>query len=186
MDCAHHVLLGRRLRGDGLHPSNRSSNGLEREHTFYALRFLLGFAEAGFFPGIIFFLILWFPAAYRARIVSYFMAAIPLSYAVSSPVSAALLGLEGAAGLRGWQWLFIVEAIPSILLAFAAYFYLTDRPADARWLPGDRRRGCKDVSPPKTRSGNRTRRRTSWQGFTTIAFLRCRSSISAAWHAATA
>ena len=68
------------------------------------------------------------------------MAAIPLSYAVSSPVSAALLGLEGAAGLRGWQWLFIVEAIPSILLAFAAYFYLTDRPADARWLPGDRRR----------------------------------------------
>jgi MFS family permease len=107
---------------------------------FYALRFLLGFAEAGFFPGIIFFLTLWFPAAYRARSVGYFMATIPLSAAAGSPVSAALLGLDGAAGLRGWQWLFIVEAMPSILLAFVAYFYLTDRPADARWLPEDRRR----------------------------------------------
>ncbi len=121
-------------------PRIAQATGLSAEHVFYSLRFLLGLAEAGFFPGIIFFLTLWFPAAYRARIVSYFMAAIPLSYAVSSPVSAALLGLEGAAGLRGWQWLFIVEAIPSILLAFAAYFYLTDRPADARWLPEDRRR----------------------------------------------
>src|SRR5580700_9105599 len=101
------------------------ATGLSAEHVFYALRFLLGFAEAGFFPGIIFFLTLWFPAAYRARSVGYFMATIPLS---------------GAAGLRGWQWLFIVEAMPSILLAFVAYFYLTDRPADARWLPEDRRR----------------------------------------------
>ena len=121
-------------------PQIAQATGLSAEHTFYALRFLLGLAEAGFFPGIIFFLTLWFPAAYRARIVGCFMAAIPLSYAVSSPVSAALLGLEGAAGLRGWQWLFIVEAIPSILLAFAAYLYLTDRPVDARWLPDDRRR----------------------------------------------
>jgi MFS transporter, ACS family, tartrate transporter len=116
------------------------ATGLSAEHTFYALRFLLGLAEAGFFPGVIFFLTLWFPAAYRARIVSFFMAAIPLSSAIGSPVSAALLGLHGAAGLRGWQWLFIIEAMPSILLAFVAYFYLTDRPADARWLADDRRR----------------------------------------------
>lgn len=121
-------------------PRIAQATGLSAEHVFYALRFLLGFAEAGFFPGIIFFLTLWFPAAYRARTVGYFMASIPLSAGVGSPVSAALLGLDGAAGLRGWQWLFIVEAMPSILLAFVAYFYLADRPADARWLPEDRRR----------------------------------------------
>ena len=74
------------------------ATGLGAEHTFYLLRILLGFAEAGFFPGIIFFLTLWFPAAYRARIVGYFMAAIPLSSALGSPVSAALLGFDGALG----------------------------------------------------------------------------------------
>ena len=115
-------------------PEIASATGLSGEHTFYLLRILLGFAEAGFFPGIIFFLTLWFPAAYRARIVGYFMAAIPLSSALGSPVSAWLLGLDGAAGLRGWQWLFIVEAFPAIVLAFATFFYLTDRPADADWL----------------------------------------------------
>ena len=115
------------------------ATGLGAEHTFYLLRILLGFAEAGFFPGIIFFLTLWFPAAYRARIVGYFMAAIPLSSALGSPVSAALLGFDGALGFSGWQWLFIVEAVPSIVLAFVAFFYLTDRPADATWLdPQDR------------------------------------------------
>jgi ACS family tartrate transporter-like MFS transporter len=120
-------------------PQIAHATGLKAEYTFYSLRVLLGFAEAGFFPGIIFFLTLWFPAAYRARIVGYFMAAIPLSSAIGSPVSAALLGLDGAAGLRGWQWLFIVEALPSTLLAFVTYFYLTDRPADAHWLPDDQR-----------------------------------------------
>ena len=115
-------------------PQIAAWTGFSPEHTFYALRFLLGLAEAGFFPGIIFFLTLWFPAAYRARIVSCFMAAIPLSSAIGSPVSAALLGLHGTHGLSGWQWLFIIEALPSILLAFVAYFYLTDRPRDATWL----------------------------------------------------
>src|SRR5271166_4229101 len=113
--------------------------GLSAEYTFYLLRILLGFAEAGFFPGIIFFLTLWFPASYRARIVGYFMAAIPLSSALGSPVSAALLGLDGAGGLRGWQWLFVIEALPSIILAVVTFFYLTDRPADARWLADDQR-----------------------------------------------
>ncbi|HXZ15569.1 MAG TPA: MFS transporter, partial [Roseiarcus sp.] len=115
-------------------PNVAAATGLSAEHTFYLLRVLLGFAEAGFFPGIIFFLTLWFPASHRARIVSYFMAAIPLSSALGSPVSAALLGLDGAWGLRGWQWLFIVEALPSIILAFVTFFYLTDRPVDAKWL----------------------------------------------------
>ena len=113
--------------------------GLSEEHTFYGLRILLGFAEAGFFPGIIFFLTLWFPASYRARIVGYFMAAIPLSSALGSPVSAALLGLDGAGGLKGWQWLFIAEALPSLVLAVVTFVYLTDRPADARWLADDQR-----------------------------------------------
>jgi D-galactonate transporter len=120
-------------------PDIAGATGLSAEHTFYLLRVLLGFAEAGFFPGIIFFLTLWFPAAYRARIVGYFMAAIPLSLALGSPVSAWLLGLDGAAGLRGWQWLFVVEAFPSIILAFVTLIYLTDRPADASWLDAESR-----------------------------------------------
>jgi MFS transporter, ACS family, tartrate transporter len=120
-------------------PQISAWTGFNPEHTFYGLRFLLGLAEAGFFPGIIFFLTLWFPAAYRARIVSCFMAAIPLSSAIGSPVSAALLGLHGTRGLAGWQWLFIIEALPSILLAFVAYFYLTDRPRDATWLSASER-----------------------------------------------
>ncbi len=113
--------------------------GLSAEHTFYLLRVLLGFAEAGFFPGIIFFLTLWFPASHRARIIGYFMAAIPLSSALGSPVSAALLGLDGVWSLHGWQWLFIVEALPSIVLSFVVFFYLTDRPADATWLDPEAR-----------------------------------------------
>jgi len=120
-------------------PQIAHATGISAEYTFYLLRVLLGFAEAGFFPGIVFFLTLWFPASYRARIVGYFMAAIPLSSALGSPVSATLLGLDGAAGLRGWQWLFIVEALPSIVLAVVTFFYLTDRPAEARWLDDDQR-----------------------------------------------
>jgi D-galactonate transporter len=109
------------------------------ETSFFVVRFLLGIAEAGFFPGIIFYLTLWFPAAYRARIIGYFMAAIPLSSVLGAPVSGYLLGFDGMMGLRGWQWLFIIEAVPAVLLAFVVYFYLTDRPSEARWLPDDQR-----------------------------------------------
>jgi MFS transporter, ACS family, tartrate transporter len=121
-------------------PQIAAATGLGAETTFYLLRILLGFAEAGFFPGIIFFLTLWFPATHRARIIGYFMAAIPLSSALGSPVSASLLGLDGLAGLRGWQWLFIVEAIPALVLSFVILIYLTDRPADATWLDAEGRR----------------------------------------------
>ncbi len=113
--------------------------GLSGEHTFYALRILLGFAEAGFLPGIIYFLTLWFPATYRARIVGYFMSAVPLSSALGSPVSAWLLGFDGLGGLKGWQWLFVAEAAPSLVLAVITYFYLTDRPTDATWLDAGQR-----------------------------------------------
>ncbi len=109
------------------------------EYSFYLVRFLLGIAEAGFFPGIIFYLTLWFPASYRARIIGYFMAAIPLSSVLGAPVSGALLGLDGVVGLHGWQWLFLVEAAPALLLSGVVFFYLTDRPADAAWLAPDQR-----------------------------------------------
>ncbi len=120
-------------------PNLSAAIGLSNEHTFYAIRVLLGFAEAGFFPGIIFYLTLWFPSMYRARIVGYFMAAIPMSAAIGSPVSGAILGLHGFAGLAGWQWLFILEAVPAIVLSFVVFFYLTDRPADAKWLEPEER-----------------------------------------------
>jgi D-galactonate transporter len=109
------------------------------ETSFYVVRALLGVAEAGFFPGIIFYLTLWFPAAYRARIVGYFMAAIPLSSVIGAPVSGYLLGLDGVAGLKGWQWLFILEAVPAVILSGVVFFYLTDRPADAAWLQPEQR-----------------------------------------------
>jgi len=107
--------------------------------SFYVLRALLGVAESGFFPGIIFYLTLWFPAVYRARIIGYFMAAIPLSTVLGAPVSGLLLGLDGFMGMKGWQWLFIIEAAPSLVLAGFVLFYLTDRPADATWLQPDER-----------------------------------------------
>jgi MFS transporter, ACS family, tartrate transporter len=84
-------------------------------HSLYALRILLGVAEAGFFPGVIFYISFWFPAAHRARVLGYFMTAIPLSIVLGAPLSAALLYLDGVAGLQGWQWLFIYEAIPAVL-----------------------------------------------------------------------
>jgi MFS transporter, ACS family, tartrate transporter len=104
------------------------------EYSFYVLRALLGVAEAGFFPGIIFYLTLWFPAVYRARIIGYFMAAIPLSTVIGAPMSGFLLGLDGIMGLKGWQWLFIIEAAPALVLSVVVYFYLPDRPTDATWL----------------------------------------------------
>jgi ACS family tartrate transporter-like MFS transporter len=115
-----------------------SLTGLSNEWVFYLLRFVLGAAEAGFFPGIIFYLTLWFPSVYRARVVALFMLAIPFSSIVGAPVSGALLNLSGA-GFEGWQWLFILEAIPSLLMAVGVVFYLTDRPAQATWLRDDER-----------------------------------------------
>src|ERR1700731_559713 len=97
--------------------------------SLYLVRFLLGAAEAGFFPGVILYLTYWFPAEYRARIIGMFTVAIPVSSFLGSPISAALLGLVGAMGFKGWQWLFIIEGIPSVLLGIVTWFYLTDRPA---------------------------------------------------------
>jgi MFS transporter, ACS family, tartrate transporter len=102
--------------------------------SFSVARFLLGAAEAGFFPGVILYLTYWFPKAYRARIVAMFMVAIPLSSFLGSPLSAALLMLDGTAGLHGWQWLLIMESIPAIMLGLAALVLLPSKPAEGRFL----------------------------------------------------
>ncbi|MFI6029091.1 MFS transporter [Amycolatopsis magusensis] len=103
--------------------------------TLVVLRFLLGVAEAGFFPGIILYLTFWFPAAQRAKAVAMFMAAVPISSAVGSTVSGLLIsGGDGVFGLSGWRFMFLVEGVPAILLAFVTWFYLTDRPEKAKWL----------------------------------------------------
>lgn len=113
-----------------------SATGVSSEWVFFILRFLLGIAEAGFFPGIIFFLTLWFPSVYRARVVAMFMLAIPFSSILGAPLSGALLNVTGAS-LDGWQWLFIIEAIPSLVMGIAVIFYLTDSPEQATWLGAD-------------------------------------------------
>ncbi|HMF46733.1 MAG TPA: MFS transporter [Candidatus Udaeobacter sp.] len=102
--------------------------------TFYVLRFLLGTAEAGFFPGVVYYLSHWYPEGQRARAIAAFMTAVPVSGVVGGPLSGALLTLNGSFGLAGWQWLFLVEGIPAILLGVVVLVYLTDRPEAANWL----------------------------------------------------
>jgi sugar phosphate permease len=106
---------------------------------FYVVRLLFGAAEAGFYPGMLFFLTLWFPAAHRGRILGLAMAAIPISGIIGSPLSGYLLTLDGLAGLRGWQWLFLIEALPAILLAPLVLIVLKDGPGHAGWLPREER-----------------------------------------------
>jgi MFS transporter, ACS family, tartrate transporter len=107
--------------------------------SFYLLRFLLGAAEAGFFPGVILYLKNWFPAQARARTVARFMTAGPLSGVVGGPLSGALLGLHLKFGLAGWQWMFLMEGIPAILLGAVTLTYLVDRPEEAPWLRSEER-----------------------------------------------
>jgi MFS transporter, ACS family, tartrate transporter len=108
--------------------------------SFYVLRFLLGVAEAGFLPGIIFYLGNWYPAKDRARAVSWFMLAIPLSTVVGGPLAGLILQLDGWHGLHGWQWLFLLEGLPAVVLGFVVLAYLTDSPDKAEWLEPKERR----------------------------------------------
>jgi ACS family tartrate transporter-like MFS transporter len=110
--------------------------------SFLIVRFVLGAAEAGFFPGVILYLTYWFPAAERAKIAGLFMAAIPLSTVIGAPISGWILGaMNGTGGLAGWQWLFILEAAPSVVLGLVVLAYLTDGPEQANWLDADERAG---------------------------------------------
>ncbi|MBI6741365.1 MFS transporter [Pseudomonas syringae] len=108
-------------------------------NSLYVMRFLLGAAEAGFFPGVLLYMTYWLPSAYRARMVAIFMVAIPGANFLGSPLSGYLLTLDGWMGMRGWHWLFILEGIPAVLLGIACLFILTDRPAQARWLDDEQR-----------------------------------------------
>jgi MFS family permease len=106
--------------------------------SFYAMRLILGAAEAGFFPGVILYVTYWFPKEYRARIIGMFTVAIPVSSFLGSPISAALLGINWL-GLRGWQWMFILEGAPAVLLGLFCLFVLSDKPTNARWLAADQK-----------------------------------------------
>jgi len=107
--------------------------------TFYTLRFLLGVAEAGFFPGMILYLTYWFPAEARGRAVARFMTATAIAGVVGGPISGALMEMHGLAGLAGWQWLFLMEGLPAVILGFVTLVYLPDGPKNASWLsPGEK------------------------------------------------
>ena len=108
-------------------------------HSFYTMRFLLGLAESGFFPGTLLYISLWFPARYRAAAIAFFMAAAPLSTAIGSPISGALMELPKFWGLMNWQWLYIIEALPAVFLGLITFKVLTDKPEQARWLDEEER-----------------------------------------------
>jgi MFS family permease len=112
--------------------------------SFYALRLLLGAAEAGFFPGVAFYLGTWFPAQYRTRMIAWFMMAIPVSSVIGGPISGWLLGMNGILGIAGWQWLFIIEGLPVVFVGISLLWILADRPEDVSWLSDEERRIVRD------------------------------------------
>src|ERR1700749_2907401 len=153
-------------------PSISAATGIPTTGVFYSLRLLLGACEAGFFPGIIFYLTLWFPAVYRARVFSFFMLAIPISSIVGAPISGMLLNLTGW-GLGGWQWLFILEALPSILVGLAVLFYLTDFPRQAHWLQQDEIAWLENVQATEKRNKEKVEHLSLLQALTDIRILLC-------------
>jgi ACS family tartrate transporter-like MFS transporter len=107
--------------------------------SFCVVRFLLGLAEAGFFPGMVLYLTYWFPSAHRARLIALFLAAIPLANVIGQPLSGVILGLDGLEHLHGWQWLFLIEGAPSVILGLAVLWLMPNGPADAKWLAEEER-----------------------------------------------
>ena len=133
---------------------------------FYTLRFLLGAGEAGFFPGMILYLTYWFPSAYRARTVALFMTAAALSAFVGNPLSGALLKLGGVGGLSGFQWLFLLEGIPAVILGIVVLWYLPNGPQDAHWLTGEEKGWLARRLANERAERERTHRLTLWQALT--------------------
>jgi MFS family permease len=113
-------------------------------NSFYLVRFLLGVAEAGFFPGVLLFITYWFPSEYRARYIGLFQLAIPMATVIGAPLSGMILSIDHFAGLKSWQLLYIIEAIPPIILGVISWFYLTDRPAKAAWLEPNERQALQE------------------------------------------
>jgi ACS family tartrate transporter-like MFS transporter len=136
---------------------------VEGPRSWYALRFLLGVAEAGFFPGITFYLASWFPAEYRARMLAWFLVAIPVSTVIGGPVSGLILQMDGVGGLAGWQWLFVIEGLPATLMGIAALRVLPDGPEDASFLSAEEKRVVRE----KIRGERREREaRSLWLALT--------------------
>ncbi|MFE6800566.1 MFS transporter [Streptomyces sp. NPDC057681] len=130
--------------------------------SFYALRFLLGAAEAGFFPGVILYITYWFPAADRGKATGMFQSAVAISSIIGNPIGGYLIGLHGLAGLDGWKWMFLLEGAPTVLLAIAVPWLLTDRPEQASWLTGEEKvlltdRIAADRPDPSVRAPRRVR-----------------------------
>jgi MFS transporter, ACS family, tartrate transporter len=136
---------------------------VEGEYSFYALRFLLGVAEAGFFPGIILYLSYWFPARNRAAVTAIFMAAAPISVALGSPISTALMQMDGLMEMKGWQWMFILEALPAVIMGVVTYFYMTDRPAKATWLPEDEKAWLEKTMDAEVAARARAAHHSPWR-----------------------
>lgn len=132
------------------------------ETSFYVLRFLLGAAEAGFAPGMILYLTYWFPAELRARLYGTYFIAIPLASVIGAPVSAYLLGFDGHLGLKGWQWMFLIEAAPALLLGIAVLWLLPDGPARARWLSAEEKRVIADCLARDRASAQADARHALW------------------------
>jgi MFS transporter, ACS family, tartrate transporter len=139
--------------------------------SFVVLRFMLGAAEAGFFPGILFYFHSWFPMRHRGRMISWFTVATPISVALGGPISTGLLGLNGVFGLRGWQWIFIVEAIPAIILGFVLLIYLRDRPSQADWLTDEEKEWLATELTHERREVERVRTYTLFQSLTDFRVL---------------
>src|SRR5256884_4288031 len=131
--------------------------------SFAIVRFLLGIAEAGFFPGIILYFTYWFPSHHHARIVSGFLVGLPVAVAIGAPVSTALLGLDGLFGLRGWQVMYIAEAIPTVVIGVITYFVLTDRPAQAKFLTPEERDWLVAKIAAERRATEDVRKFTLWE-----------------------
>jgi MFS transporter, ACS family, tartrate transporter len=131
--------------------------------SFAIVRFLLGVAEAGFFPGIILYFTYWFPSHHHARIVSGFLVGLPVAVAVGAPISTGLLGLDGLFGLRGWQVMYIAEAIPTVVIGVITFFVLTDRPEQAKFLTAEERNWLVSTIAAERRATEAIRKFTMWQ-----------------------
>ncbi len=132
--------------------------------SFLTVRFLLGVAEAGLFPGIVLLFTYWFPEHHRARIVSSFTLALPVSVALGAPVSTAILELDGAFGIAGWKWIYIMEALPTVLIGIFVLFVLTDKPAKATWLTAEEKNWLIGTLEQERRAVESTGRFSIWQG----------------------
>jgi ACS family tartrate transporter-like MFS transporter len=131
--------------------------------SFAIVRFLLGVAEAGFFPGIILYFTYWFPSHHHARIVSGFLIGLPAAVAIGAPISTALLGLDGLFGLKGWQVMYIAEAIPTLVIGVITFFLLTDRPEHAKFLTAEERNWLVTRIASERRATEAVRKYTLWQ-----------------------